>query len=152
MPVPRDRHAIMGPLDLGNVLRELVSSVAEWDYSHVTSIAKSMYNFERVRSHRPGATDMWLGYRVGGRPNTEPTLRQRELLFALGSKGSPIDALRRLTPGLAERYSGKDRKTVTHDVNKLVELGLAEKTDVGTLRPRIELIEAFIPGTSGRRA
>lgn len=97
----------------------------------------------------------WINYvheTFDGRPNTEPTARQRELLFALGATGSPIDSLRRLTPALAERYSGKDRKTVTRDVNKLVELGLAEKTDAHTLRPRIELIEAFIPGTSGRRA
>jgi Fic family protein len=94
----------------------------------------------------------WINYvheRFEEQPNTEPATRQRKLLFALDPGGSPIDSLRRLTPELAERYAGKESKTVTRDVNKLVELGLAEKTGSRQLRPRMELIEAFIPGRSG---
>lgn len=94
----------------------------------------------------------WVNYVhevFAGQPNTEPSVRQRELLFALDPAGSPISSLRRLTPGLAERYAGKEGKTVTRDVNKLVALGLAEKTAARELRPRLELIKAFIPGRSG---
>lgn len=82
-------------------------------------------------------------------PNTEACARQRALLFALDPDGSPLRSLRRLTPELAERYAGKDDKTVTRDINKLVRMELAERTPEHTLRPRIELIEAFIPGKSG---
>lgn len=84
-------------------------------------------------------------------PNTEACARQRELLFALDPDGSPLRSVRRLTPELAERYARKDDKTVTRDVNKLVRMELAERTPNHTLRPRIELIEAFIPGKSGSR-
>ncbi len=79
----------------------------------------------------------------------EPATRQRQMLFALDPAGSPLDSLRRLTPELAERYAGKESKTIIRDVNKLVDLGLAEKTSDRKLRPRMELIEAFIPGRLG---
>ncbi|MGH3520241.1 MAG: Fic family protein [Haloechinothrix sp.] len=82
-------------------------------------------------------------------PNTEACARQRALLFALDPVGSRVGSLRRLTPELAERYAGRDDKTVTRDVNKLVKLELAERMPEGRLRPRTELIEAFIPGKSG---
>ncbi len=71
------------------------------------------------------------------------------MLFALDPAGSPLDSLRRLTAELAERYAGKESKTIIRDVNKLVDLGLAEKTSDRKLRPRMELIEAFIPGRLG---
>ncbi|MCP2253848.1 Fic family protein [Prauserella aidingensis] len=94
----------------------------------------------------------WINYVhevFADQPHTEPSRRQRDLLFALHPEGNPISDLRRLTVELAERYSGKDGKTVTRDVNKLIDLGLAEKANPQTLRPRMELIEAFIPGASG---
>lgn len=84
-------------------------------------------------------------------PNTEACARQRLLLFALDPSGNPVRSLRRLTPELAERYAGKDDKTVSRDINKLVKMELAVRTPEGLLRPRLELIEAFIPGKSGAR-
>ncbi|MGH3951472.1 MAG: hypothetical protein ACRDSE_20540, partial [Pseudonocardiaceae bacterium] len=69
--------------------------------------------------------------------------------YTLDPVGSRVGSLRRLTPELAERYAGRDDKTVTRDVNKLVKLELAERMPDGRLRPRTELIEAFIPGKSG---
>lgn len=72
----------------------------------------------------------WINYvheRFTDQPSTDTAVRQRALLFALSPDENPIGSLRRLTPELAERYAGKENKTVIRDVNKLVELGLAEK-------------------------
>lgn len=72
--------------------------------------------------------------------------RQRDLVLALSEQTEPVprSRLRRLTPELAEAYAGKQTKTVTRDINVLVELGLIERTPSG-LRARDELMFSFMP-------
>ena len=45
---------------------------------------------------------------------------------------------------LAAAYAGKQPKTVTRDVNALVELGAARRTPTGIVANR-SVIEAFLP-------
>ena len=73
--------------------------------------------------------------------------RQRELVLALSDEGEPVPRarLRRLTPALAEAYAGKQTKTVTRDINVLVELGLVERSGPGLVRARTELMLRFVP-------
>jgi len=78
--------------------------------------------------------------------------RQVALLLALpeGDAATPIPRLRRLTPELAELYARKTTKTLTRDVNRIVEMGLAERVDAG-LRARREVILAFLPRMTRER-
>ena len=69
--------------------------------------------------------------------------RQRELVLALrGSGHTPRSEVRLLTPQLAAAYAGKTSKTVTRDINRLIAVGLIERTLQG-IRPLIEKMETF---------
>jgi Fic family protein len=73
--------------------------------------------------------------------------RQRDLVLALSDEDEPVARarLRRLTPALAEAYAGKQNKTVTRDVNVLLELGLIERAGTGRFKARRELMFSFMP-------
>ncbi len=71
--------------------------------------------------------------------------RRRELLLALPENvATPRSRVRRLTPELAEMYSDRSDKTVSHDINRLRELNLLAVTQAG-IRPRVEAMDAFLP-------
>jgi len=71
--------------------------------------------------------------------------RQRELVLALsGREPVPRQDIRHLTPTLAEAYAGKKDKTVSRDLNKLIEMGLLERTPHG-YRAKVETTSAFLP-------
>jgi Fic family protein len=73
--------------------------------------------------------------------------RRRRLVLDLSKSGDqPVakEALRRLSPELAEFYVGKTDKTITRDVNALLEDGLIRRSSNGYLANR-EIIEAFRP-------
>ena len=73
--------------------------------------------------------------------------RQRDLVLALGASGpKPRSEIRFLTPQLAAAYAGKTSKTITRDTNRLVALGLIERTPQG-IHPLIGRLEAFMAGT-----
>lgn len=73
------------------------------------------------------------------------TRRQRELMLTLAPNVfTPTADIRRLTVGLAEQYLNKGQKTISRDVNTLVNLGLLQRGRTG-VRPRTELILAFLP-------
>ncbi len=75
--------------------------------------------------------------------------RQRTLALALPTnRGVRRTEVRRLTAELAEMYATKTDKTLTRDLNKLVELGLIRK-DGQLLWSRIDLLDAFLPITRG---
>jgi len=73
-----------------------------------------------------------------------PAHRQRDLVLALPVNGAPVNQVRRLTPELAEQYAGKQQKTLSRDLNALEKLGLVERKGA-TIRPRIEILSAFLP-------
>jgi Fic family protein len=76
--------------------------------------------------------------------------RQRDLVIALGRHGDPVarDQISMLTPSLALAYAGKQTKTVTRDINKILETGLAVRTPLG-LRARQDIMLGFMPRVGG---
>ena len=80
--------------------------------------------------------------------SSAPTARRRRaLILALpGDAGrwTLISAIPRLTPELAVLYAGKTRKTLTRDINCLVEAGLLARAG-SAIRPYLEQMFAFLP-------
>ena len=72
--------------------------------------------------------------------------RRRELVLALTGEDKPVSRahLRRLNPALAELYAGKTDKTVTRDLNWLLQQGLIEQRPHG-YRALVELMLSFRP-------
>jgi Fic family protein len=88
----------------------------------------------------------WINYvHMHFQGSGETVRRQRDLILALPpGKFTPLSALRTLNPTLALEYQNKQQKTVSRDVNRLVELGLAIKIRAG-VRPLKERMSAFLP-------
>src|ERR1019366_3993749 len=76
--------------------------------------------------------------------------RQRDLVIALGRHGRPVarDQIPTLTPALALAYASKQAKTVTRDVNAIVQTGLVVRTPHG-LRARQDIMLGFMPRVGG---
>ncbi len=93
-------------------------------------------------------TIMWQSYvheRFHGQ-HTVARTRMRDLVLALPpDRWTPVGEVAVLTPELAQAYGGKSPKTITRDVNTLVMMGLVDKQARRGLRPRTELMAAFIP-------
>lgn len=74
--------------------------------------------------------------------------RQKHLVLDLPiRKAVSIGDIKRLTPRLAEAYSGKQQKTVTRDLNELAAIGLVRRVghnDRFVIANR-EIISAFLP-------
>ena len=77
--------------------------------------------------------------------------RRRELVLALTAEDEPVPRalLRRLNPALAELYAGKTDKTVTRDLNWLMQQRLIEKRPHG-YRARVDLMLSFRPPRADR--
>jgi Fic family protein len=74
------------------------------------------------------------------------TRRRRDLALAMPiGERTPKSKLHHLTPMLAEQYAGRSDKTLTHDINRLKELGLIEGDKRTGYAPRANLIHAFLP-------
>jgi Fic family protein len=93
-------------------------------------------------------TDRWeqYVYEQFGRTNSPARLRQRQLVLELSKFDEPLakTVLRTLSPGLLELYQGKTEKTLTRDVNAIVEMGLVRSEAKGYVANR-HVIEAFLP-------
>lgn len=91
----------------------------------------------------------WVNYvheRFSHETHGEASHRRRELVLALPEgKFTPRNALRRLTPELAEMYATREDKTVSHDLNKLKALGLVTMAGRLGVRPMTERMDAFKP-------
>ena len=72
--------------------------------------------------------------------------RRRELTLALTGRDRPVPRpeLRRLDPGVAELYAGKTEKTLTRDLNWLLQEDLIERRAGGYLA-RIDRMRGFQP-------
>jgi Fic family protein len=78
----------------------------------------------------------------------ETSKRRRALLLSMREEDwTPRARLRRLTPELAEMYAGVGDRALSHDTGKLTSLGLLEGDAKKGFRPRVYLMDAFIPGT-----
>lgn len=79
-------------------------------------------------------------------PTSSVRDRQQSLVLELSKQQSPVGAteLAGLTPSLGALYRHKTDKTVTRDVNRLLQMGLVER--IGTkVRARQEVVAAFLP-------
>jgi cell filamentation protein, protein adenylyltransferase len=88
-------------------------------------------------------------YQQFGRTTTPARVRQRQLVLELSKVEGPVakSELRTLTPGLVEMYHGKTEKTLSRDINALLELELLRRQSGGYL-PNKRIIEAFRPVTA----
>lgn len=79
-------------------------------------------------------------------PSSPVRSRRRQLVFALSSNTDPVPRadVTRLTPDLAAAYADKGRKTVSRDLNALVERGLIRDTRRGLVANK-DVIRAFLP-------
>lgn len=93
--------------------------------------------------------DRWEQYvhQRFGSANTPAKARQRQLVLDMPASDEPVPktAIRRLSPELAEMYSGKTEKTLTRDLNAVVELGLVRRVDPRGYTANRHVIEAFLP-------
>ena len=69
-----------------------------------------------------------------------------DLLQEKGLDPVPIPELRHVTARMAEAYAGKTLKTIQRDVDMLIRMGLAVKTEEG-VRAKLETMLAFLPPT-----
>ena len=77
-------------------------------------------------------------------------IRRRRLVIDLSERVEPVPIaeVRRVSPRMAEAYATKGDKTLSRDINKLLALGLIEKTPEG-IRARSETMRAFHPPSAG---
>lgn len=80
--------------------------------------------------------------------HTPKAKRQRDLILELGYRwpdtvGRP--QLTTLTPSIAEQYAGKQSKTLTRDINALVELDLLQRTPDDHYSARHDLMFSSMP-------
>ena len=74
--------------------------------------------------------------------------RQRDLVLELGRRwpdAVPRQQLATLTPALAQQYAGKQSKTLTRDINALLELDLLERSQDGRYSARHERMFTSMP-------
>ncbi len=76
----------------------------------------------------------------------EASRRRRMLVLGMPDTGyTPRSGLRRLNVDLAERYAGRSDKTLSHDLNRLRNLGLIDGDAKKGYRACIERMDAFLP-------
>lgn len=84
--------------------------------------------------------------------HTAKSRRQRDLVLELGRRwpdAVPRSQLTTLTPGLALQYADKQSKTLTRDINTLIEADLLARLPGGRFRARHELMFTFMPVADG---
>lgn len=104
---------------------------------------------ETIRSQQ--FADRWEQhiYQRFGRTTTPARMRQRQLVLEMSKADGPFSKteLRTLSPGLVELYHGKTDKTLSRDVNALLEMELVRR-EGGGYAPSKHVIEAFLPVTA----
>ncbi|MBN1475490.1 Fic family protein [Candidatus Sumerlaeota bacterium] len=73
--------------------------------------------------------------------------RHLALDLSLATEPIPISQVPKLSPRLAMAYARKTAKTLTRDINALIEMGLVRRTPEG-VRARREVILAFLPASA----
>ena len=78
---------------------------------------------------------------------SEAAVRQRRLALDLSSSTDEsirVSKIPEISTRMAAAYAKKTRKTMVRDVNKLINMGLMERTKEG-VRAKLEVIVAFLP-------
>ncbi len=94
--------------------------------------------------------DIWTNYvhaRFAGRDGVADA-RRRHLVIDLSERDDPVPrgSIRALTPRLAEAYMNRTNKTITRDINSLMEMGLIRQTEEGIATNK-ERVLSFLPMT-----
>lgn len=73
--------------------------------------------------------------------------RRRELVLQLGADGKMVknSDVMGLSPRLAKEYAGKTERTLSRDLNVLIEMGLIKRHPGHQISARSEIIKAFLP-------
>ena len=93
----------------------------------------------------------WRNYiyeRFGGK-NSAADLRQRRLILDLSQHRDnqgwmPVSEIPKLTPRLAREYANKTPKTLSRDINTLLDMNLIQRRD-RKIKANQDLILAFLP-------
>lgn len=93
-------------------------------------------------------TVTWINY-VHGQfkdSNTQASTRQRDLIIALtgSSEAVSVSDIANVSPKVALSYAGKGPKTIKRDLNRLVDMGLLNRSR-GKVQPNVNKILAFLP-------
>ncbi|MDX8526304.1 Fic family protein [Mesorhizobium sp. MSK_1335] len=96
----------------------------------------------------------WVNYvhdQFQGR-KTAADQRKRELVLSLGriNRSARINEIMDLTPTLAREYSGKTDKTLTRDLNALIQMGLVERKPGRRVKASTGKLRAFLPWKNKR--
>jgi Fic family protein len=76
----------------------------------------------------------------------EASHRRRALVLSLPEgKTTPRPAIRHLTARLAELYATRSDKTISHDLNRLIHMGLIDGDAKQGYSPRVHIMDAFLP-------
>jgi Fic family protein len=99
--------------------------------------------------------DRWeqFVYESFGEARTQAALRQRQLVLDLSKQEEPVPKrqLQLLSPEIAQAYASKTMKTLTRDVNVLVEKGLIELVPYkGYIAKKSRILVFLPPSTDGR--
>ena len=105
---------------------------------------------DRVQSmQRLVAWQNFVHERFRGETDGEASRRRRALVLALpDGKPTPRNQLTRLTIDLAVRYANRSSKTLSHDMNRLTELGLVRGDARSGYSPCIDVMDAFLPANN----
>lgn len=114
---------------------DLLQEQLEFVHNEVRAYAWENYVHERFRhEHTPKAK------------------RQRDLVIELGRRwpdAVPRNQLTTLTPALTLQYAGKQSKTLTRDLNMLVDVGLLARLRDGRYRARPQVMFTLMPAPHG---
>ena len=121
-PIPFIRYALQGLVDGLEEQLEIIRA-QQLDVHWVNFIHDQFRDKDRVTSHRRRRLAIDLSYEL------EPI---------------PVSKVRHISPRIAEAYADRSDKTVSRDVDRLVEMNLVVKSKEG-VRVNRELMRAFLP-------
>jgi Fic family protein len=102
---------------------------------------------EVVRIHQKEVMWQKIVHDIYRDEDTPAKRRRRHLILDLPlDKVTPRNRLREVSPRVAAEYAGAGAKTVTRDVNELVDRGLLIRTKEGYVANR-QIVDAFLPLT-----
>ncbi|MBN1164082.1 MAG: Fic family protein [Candidatus Krumholzibacteriota bacterium] len=110
---------------------------------------------ERFRSTLEDHEELvWDGYlrQLFGEHTKASTDRQRALVQDISRRGEPVPVgrIRQVSPRVAGLYAGLTDKTVSRDLNVLLDLGLVERSG-RNIKARLELLREFPSRGSARK-
>lgn len=139
----RTRSRYYQKLDEASKLRDVRNFVAYSAQGFVDMLREQILEVQAMQ--RRTAWVNFVHERFQAEPAGNTQQRRRALALTLES-GKPTTRreIRRLSVDLAEMYAHKEEKTVSRDLNRLIQMQLIRRVDNGYV-PNIEIMDAFLP-------